>query len=675
MRYRREIDGLRALAVLPVMLFHAGFPTFSGGFVGVDVFFVVSGYLITTIILADLERGAFSLIHFYERRARRILPVLFLVVIACIPPAWLWLPPSELTSFSKSIVAVPLFVSNFFFWKDGGYFQTAAELKPLLHTWSLAVEEQYYVFFPMFMLIAWRYGRRFVLWSLLIIALISLAAAELGAVWRPVANFFLLPTRAWELAVGALVAFHLAKSPLHSPTLKLRQVLAILGFVLLLVSIFAYTDATPFPSVYGLLPTLGTALIILYASSETYVGRLLSVPILVGVGLISYSAYLWHQPILAFLRFFVSAPSLTLRGLVLVLILGLSILSWRFVETPFRQKGRFTRRFVFAGSATVSILLASFGFVSSRSDFSNEPYLAKQLAFSTAVYASNMNEREFVRSRIRYESLTPNTIVLGSSRIMQIGRHNDEDDVLNLAVSEASVEDLVAIGTAAVKRFNPNNVLVGVDPWLFNAKSGHNKWKTLETEYFSALSQLGMLEGNESASSAIDRLTPGAKLYRYINVAQVRAPNDSPSYMDKIRRDGSRVYNVSYAGRSQSEVARDVARDATKVANYAMSPYEFSEKSKEVFEKFIATLSGHRNVVLVLSPYHPVLFDFMKHQRPEFIDIERKFREVSSAYGIHIVGSYDPSIVGCDSGEFFDGMHPKDSCMKKVLSQPLLPSQ
>lgn len=163
MDYRREIDGLRALAVLPVMLFHAGFETFSGGFVGVDVFFVISGYLITTVVLSDIEQGKFSIVNFYERRARRILPALFLVMFFCIPFAWLWLLPSNMLDFSKSLIAVSIFASNILFWRESGYFDTASELKPLLHTWSLAVEEQYYVIFPLFLILFWRFGKRWII--------------------------------------------------------------------------------------------------------------------------------------------------------------------------------------------------------------------------------------------------------------------------------------------------------------------------------------------------------------------------------------------------------------------------------------------------------------------------------------------------------------------------------
>ena len=156
MRYRAEIDGLRAVAVLPVILFHAGFQQFSGGYVGVDVFFVISGYLITSIILVEKQAGTFSLINFYERRMRRILPALFFVMLACIPFAWLWLTPNNFRYFSQSVLSVTVFLSNVYFWLRSGYFDLASEFKPLLHTWSLAVEEQYYLVFPLFILLIWK---------------------------------------------------------------------------------------------------------------------------------------------------------------------------------------------------------------------------------------------------------------------------------------------------------------------------------------------------------------------------------------------------------------------------------------------------------------------------------------------------------------------------------------
>jgi peptidoglycan/LPS O-acetylase OafA/YrhL len=212
MDYRREIDGLRALAVLPVILFHAGFDSFSGGFVGVDVFFVISGYLITTIILAELEQGKFSIVNFYERRARRILPALFLVMLVCLPFAWLWLLPIDMKDFSRSLIAVSVFVSNILFWRESGYFDTATELKPLLHTWSLAVEEQFYVVFPLLLILLWRLGRRWILVTLGLAFFASLALSEWATYANRSAAFYLLPTRGWELLLGAFAAFYLSKS-------------------------------------------------------------------------------------------------------------------------------------------------------------------------------------------------------------------------------------------------------------------------------------------------------------------------------------------------------------------------------------------------------------------------------------------------------------------------------
>ena len=208
MKYRKEIDGLRALAIIPVILFHAGFKVFEGGFIGVDVFFVISGYLITTIILSDIESGKFSISNFYERRARRILPALFFIMLCCLPFAWFVLTPNHLKDFYQSLTAVSVFSSNILFWKESGYFDTATELKPLIHTWSLAVEEQYYILFPLLLVMLWKLRKQLILGSLIAITVISLFLAQWGAYNKPSATFFLLPTRSWELAIGALIAYY-----------------------------------------------------------------------------------------------------------------------------------------------------------------------------------------------------------------------------------------------------------------------------------------------------------------------------------------------------------------------------------------------------------------------------------------------------------------------------------
>ena len=334
MKYRPEIDGLRALAVVPVILFHAGFGLFSGGFVGVDVFFVISGYLITTILIEDLENDRFSLLAFYERRARRILPALFFVMFVCIPFAWMWMLPHQTKEFSQSLIAVSLFASNILFWLESGYFESASEEKPLLHTWSLAVEEQYYVLFPIFLLFAWRFGKNRVFWMIVFFAALSLAFSEWGWRNRASANFYLAPTRAWELLAGSIAAFVVLKRGTHASNL-----LSLFGLAAILFAVFSYDEGTPFPSVYALVPVMGVVLLVLYAQRGTLVASLLGSKLFVGVGLISYSAYLWHQPLFAFARIRLpQAPSDILMIFLSILSVTLAFLSWKFIEKPFRKK-------------------------------------------------------------------------------------------------------------------------------------------------------------------------------------------------------------------------------------------------------------------------------------------------------------------------------------------------
>jgi peptidoglycan/LPS O-acetylase OafA/YrhL len=371
MNYRREIDGLRAIAVLPVILFHAGFNAFSGGFVGVDVFFVISGYLITSIILFEKEAGTFSLVKFYERRARRILPALFIMLVACVLFAWSWLLPSDMKKFSESVAAVSIFASNILLWQQSGYFDTAAELKPLLHTWTLAVEEQYYLLFPLFIILTWRLGKRWIVGLLAVAALFSLAAAQWGAYNEPASTFYLLPTRGWELAIGALTAFLLV----HRPSVSLntcglmQQALSALGLALIAYAVFAFNKNTPLPSLYTLIPTVGTALVIICAAPTTLMGRLLGSRALVGIGLISYSAYLWHQPMFAFFRLLrLSEPSQIMRAVLVFSAVVLSYFSWRYIEKPCRNREKVSGTNILILGVSGSLFFFVFGLSGYYSD-------------------------------------------------------------------------------------------------------------------------------------------------------------------------------------------------------------------------------------------------------------------------------------------------------------------
>ena len=274
MIYRREVDGLRTVAVVPVVLFHAGLPGFAGGYAGVDVFFVISGFLITTLLLEDLHRDRFSILRFYERRARRIIPALTLVVAASTVMAALTLPPLRLEEYGASIIATAFFAANVYFWRTTDYFATAAEERPLIHMWSLAVEEQFYIVFPLVLLALWRWrknGSDATLWSIFIgVAVLSFALAVFSASWKPVPNFYLPVTRVWEFLAGSLVALATKGKP---PTKTVQaHWLAGVGLILVVGALIGLNDTTPWPGPWTLLPVVGTALILAFARADCVTG-------------------------------------------------------------------------------------------------------------------------------------------------------------------------------------------------------------------------------------------------------------------------------------------------------------------------------------------------------------------------------------------------------------------
>ena len=349
MKYRKEIDGLRAIAIIPVILFHAGYNLVSGGFIGVDIFFVISGYLITTIILSEHEIGSFSIIRFYKRRAKRILPALFFVMLACIPFALMLMLPSQMRSFSKSLIAATISISNILFWSESGYFAAIGNEKPLLHTWSLAVEEQYYLIYPALALIGLKLGKKYAWYIIVITAILSFILCNWGEASIST-NFFFLHSRAWELLSGAIIAFIIFDHGVQS-----SNILSTSGFFLILVPVFIYNEKTPYPSYYTLAPVLGTALVIMFSGTRTFASRFLSINILVGTGLISYSLYLWHQPIFAFARLRGIDFSTPARSSALILLYLLATLSWKFIEKPSRKRQGIPIYLVIAGSALLLI--------------------------------------------------------------------------------------------------------------------------------------------------------------------------------------------------------------------------------------------------------------------------------------------------------------------------------
>jgi peptidoglycan/LPS O-acetylase OafA/YrhL len=365
--YRAEIDGLRAVAVSSVILFHAhfhlfGLELFKGGYVGVDIFFVISGYLITRIIFYELERDAFSLAYFYERRARRILPALLLLIAVTVVVGLLVMPPKPFSDLARSIFAVIFFVANIYFYIREDYFAEPSDLTPLLHTWSLSVEEQFYLLFPLLLVLVWKFAR----WALIPLLITGTVTSLLLAIYTdrhdPSAAFYLFHNRAWEILAGCLLARLEHK---HNPSwaVGIAAVLPAVGFGLIGISICLLGFQETSIGWNTGLAVLGTALIIRFGNGGDPLSRLLARGPIVGLGLISYSLYLWHQPVFAFARFFMlNAPDNTTFLVLILICLCLAYLSWRFVELQFRRRNAVSvQKLALAITGSIAVILISAG--------------------------------------------------------------------------------------------------------------------------------------------------------------------------------------------------------------------------------------------------------------------------------------------------------------------------
>jgi peptidoglycan/LPS O-acetylase OafA/YrhL len=590
LEYRREIDGLRAVAVAPVVLFHAGVETFKGGFVGVDVFFVISGFLITSLILTEAAAGTFTLRSFYERRARRILPALFLVVFTCLPFAYLWMMPEEMRAFSASVLSVVLFASNFVFYAQSGYFDQAAELKPLLHTWSLAVEEQYYILFPLLILLLLRFRRSLMLAVFVALFAASLFLAQAGGNFEarqslqetgwswwalPSWGFFLLPSRAFELLLGSMLAFAAVYRPgiLEAGGRGVREAGSLAGLALIVAAILLLDHTTPFPSVYALVPTVGAALVIAYARPGTIAYGLLASAPFVGLGLISYSLYLWHHPLFAFARLAsLEAPGLEVFLLLSLVSVILAALTWRFVERPFRDRQRIEARTVVRFSATAAALLGVY-FAADRTTkgFQHRYPRGEFLAQMPKVknHACRRDKAEDWSEACRYGDGEARVAIIGDSHARALVRP------LGAALSTKglAVADLHVAGCVPVRNFlrldTGDRCRRQDDVFDYLARAGEidtvviaSRWATkfevsrfdnreggiefgVPTVLYPDTQRLGRtITLGEAIASAVNELLANGK--RVILVYPIPEVGwDVPNYMAKLKRRGALVDDIS----------------------------------------------------------------------------------------------------------------------------------
>lgn len=421
-----------------VVLYHLGIRVVHGGYVGVDVFFVISGYLISAIIISDVQANKFSIAKFYERRVRRIGPAFFVVLCASSVAAYVYLLPSELKDFAKSLLSATFSASNFYFWAKAGYFDTSSETAPLLHTWSLAVEEQFYLVFPLLIMAIHKWAPKKLRFSVVLLAVGSLALGSIQAFIEPSSAFYLPFGRAWELLLGTLL--FLKVFPQFEKKWP-RELAAICGLSFILVAGLFYSTKTPFPGLSALLPCVGTALVIAAGTyAPTLVGRVLSTKPMVGLGLISYSLYLWHWPVIVFQRLgtmLISGASVHVtQAAIFGAALAASYLSWRFVEEPFRRNHPPIPRgvlFGFAGSGMLAVsalavvILQSGGFPSRYSkeavrvaqylDFKSPSQYRQGKCFIT----SGNTVMDFDSSLCLAErSDKPNVLLIGDSHAAQL---------------------------------------------------------------------------------------------------------------------------------------------------------------------------------------------------------------------------------------------------------------
>tara|TARA_B110001452_G_scaffold127258_1_gene105722 strand:+ start:424 stop:2301 length:1878 start_codon:yes stop_codon:yes gene_type:complete len=402
--YRPEIDGLRAIAVCAVILYHAeitifGHQPFKGGFIGVDIFFVISGYLITFIILEEIiTTGSFSFKYFYERRIRRILPVLLFIMLVTLPFAWRYLLPTSFIDFSKSILYSIGFSSNFYFHYSGLEYSVQGLQHPFLHTWSLSVEEQYYILFPIILLITFKYFRKYLIHILIFGFIVSLSLAEWSSRNYPSASFYFLHTRMWELLAGSILAYFEIKKEDRSQNKVFNLILPFTGLILIGHSILSFNDEMLHPSFYTLSPIIGVCLIIWFSSKDEFITKVLSTKLFVGIGLISYSLYLWHYPIFVFVgKLNIPEGGIFKKLSIGVFIVILSIISYYFIEKPFRsRKIKFKKIFIFLFLKLLLIISICVYFLNLKFHPFHTKYLSDNRNFIVNYDYNNFSNKENV---------------------------------------------------------------------------------------------------------------------------------------------------------------------------------------------------------------------------------------------------------------------------------------
>jgi hypothetical protein len=526
------------------------------------------------------------------------------------------------------------------------------------------------------MILLFRYLKRFIPHFLIIFLVLSFSFCVWASNFTSGnLNFYFTLSRGWELALGSILSIYLGKKKTELKKNRFSNFLSFLGFFLIFFSVFTFNKESPFPGILSLMPTIGASLVIIYGNKSEFAKKILTNQALVFIGLISYSFYLWHQPLLAFGSLFFENFDTILKIVVILISFLLSIFSWKYIEQTFRKKDKINLQ-IFIRSVFAFILFNLFfsfsgiSIFNSKSFNSTEALMAKKLSEEPFIFSNRMDERQFIKNRIIFENYKIDALIVGSSRLMQVSNNFYDKKLLNLSVSGASLEDLITITEMALEKFDPDKIILGADPWIFNKFNGQNRWKSLSDKYYQTLKNIEDFKKREKLvdlnfelekKNSFENLIN--KIYEKINLRNLNlVPLDENNQLKQIiRNDGSRIY-------SKKDISDKVI---PQVINYSMEKYYFSDEKFKLYEKFIDYLSlrHKKEIILVLSPYHSESYELTLKKIPHYRDIEKKFIIFAKSKSIKIIGSYSMERTECEDYEFYNGDHPKGSCMNKIFKQ------
>jgi peptidoglycan/LPS O-acetylase OafA/YrhL len=670
---------LRALAVMVVVLYHAGIPFFSGGFIGVDIFFVISGYLITSIILNKLDDKNFSITSFYSRRIKRILPALLSVCLFSAIASIFLMNPAQLNEFGSNLIGAATFLSNFFLLFTSDYFDQAVEINPLIHMWTLSVEEQYYIIIPLLLSALYYFNARniiayfigaFTLISLLISILLTDVTHN---TFLHSISFYTIFSRAYELLAGSFIAILILNNPNYFKK-PINDAYNLIGFLLICIPVVIYDSSTPFPGIHSLPIILGTAILIISLNKESIFFRILTSRLVVGVGLISYSLYLWHQPLLSFSRLYFPAyaTSYYLSFVVILVSIFVSYLSWRFIENPARMSILGNKYTIIAGVFSLSVLLI-LGLLIKNLSSDYERQMAIQLSKNKFIYFQNMDERRFSFERIKLHQ-NIDTVIVGSSRLMQLDLTSPKINSLNLSISGAYMHDIYSISAAAIKTLQPDKLIIGIDPWIINKHADEPTFAFgdfSQINYWKNLAQQELVTGRFQNNNIKEESKPFSNylfsIYKKININNASFVSNDGAHEDRPKKafSGLHIYPIAEE-RKRNIKDKKVSIDSILSYGY-MNKYEFSSEHLDQLRELVDYAKKYDvEINFFFTPYLPSVYSQFNKSSP-FIIVESELRELANELDVQVYGSYNPGEYNCSSLDFYDGMHPAKECLDRVM--------